>query len=201
MALFNRQDQSAVPEEIREYYQSERRERAGVAWLLAFGTLVVTVVLAAGIFFAGRWGYRAVFDKDKPETTEVAQQENKPAETPTPSVSQPDAEQERRKAEEEKKRQEAEAAKKAEEQKKAEEAKKAEEEKKRQEETARAQQQQQQPTAAAPSQPTGGSGAGATAGTSTTLTNTGPADIVGIFVSVTIAGYIMHRFYSRATNR
>lgn len=76
MALFNRRQQNPanVPAEIQEYYQTERRERAGVAWLLAFGTLVATIALAAGIFFGGRWVYRAAFDKDDPKT-EVAQQD------------------------------------------------------------------------------------------------------------------------------
>jgi len=67
---------SDVPEEIQdEYYEPERRERTGVAWLLALGTLVVTVLLAAGIFFAGRWTYRQLADngngtQDAPSTTQ-----------------------------------------------------------------------------------------------------------------------------------
>lgn len=56
-------DTSNVPQEIQEYYQSERRERTGVAWLLALGTLLTTIALAAVLFFAGRWVYRAVVDR------------------------------------------------------------------------------------------------------------------------------------------
>lgn len=52
-----------VPQEIQEYYQSERRERTGVAWLLALGTLLVTVALATALFFGGRWVYRKVVDR------------------------------------------------------------------------------------------------------------------------------------------
>lgn len=62
MALFGRKQSNvaSVPQEVREYYQSERRERAGVAWLLALGTLAVTLLLAVGLFFGGKWAYRAV---------------------------------------------------------------------------------------------------------------------------------------------
>lgn len=78
MALINRKNKTDVPQEIQEYYQTEKRERAGVAWLLAFGTLIVTIVLAAGIFFAGRWAYREIAgtDDNGAETTEVAQDED-----------------------------------------------------------------------------------------------------------------------------
>lgn len=66
MALFKRRKQNTdvLPEEVREYYQSERRERAGVAWLLALGTLILTFVIAAGLFFGGSWVYNTVFDND-----------------------------------------------------------------------------------------------------------------------------------------
>ena len=71
MALFKsrKQANSPHPEEIREYYQAERRERAGMAWLLAIGTLLLTFLIAAGLFFGGRLAYRALFDNDnKPST-------------------------------------------------------------------------------------------------------------------------------------
>lgn len=58
----NRNQDSTLPEEVKDYYQAEKRERAGVAGLLAVGTLIVTVVLAIGLFFGGRWLYRTVFD-------------------------------------------------------------------------------------------------------------------------------------------
>lgn len=63
-------DTTEVPTEIQEYYNAERRERAGMAWLLALGTLLATLVLAVGLFFGGRWVYRKVAHKDhKPTTT------------------------------------------------------------------------------------------------------------------------------------
>jgi hypothetical protein len=70
MAWFNRRKQNTdvLPEEVREYYQTERRERNGMAWLLAAATLVVTFIIAAGLFFGGRWAYRAVFNNDDKKT-------------------------------------------------------------------------------------------------------------------------------------
>jgi cytoskeletal protein RodZ len=69
---FNRRKkvvEQQIPEEINEYYQAERRERTGVAWLLALGTLIVTLILAVGLFFGGRWVYRKVVKNDKPKQT------------------------------------------------------------------------------------------------------------------------------------
>ena len=74
-----------VPEEIQDYYQTERRERAGVAWLLAFGTLVVTILLAGGIFFGGRWAYRK-FDGNDDKTPQVAQNDQEEKERATESA-------------------------------------------------------------------------------------------------------------------
>lgn len=60
-------DQTEVPQEIQEeYYQTEHRERPGIAWLLAFGTLIATIAVAAGIFFGGRLAYRTFVDSDDP---------------------------------------------------------------------------------------------------------------------------------------
>lgn len=97
MALFNRNkqdDTEEVPSEIQEYYDAEKRERTWVAWLLALGTLVVTVLLALGLYFGGRWVYRQVFNSDsKEENAEQIEQEAQEAENlpanvePVPSPS------------------------------------------------------------------------------------------------------------------
>lgn len=89
-------DTATVPQEIQEYYQSERRERTGVAWLLALGTLLATIAMAILLFFAGRWIYRTVVNRDdntnqtaeqavqdQPEST--APEENKTAPAPDSS--------------------------------------------------------------------------------------------------------------------
>jgi cytoskeletal protein RodZ len=39
-----------------------------MAWLLAVGTLLVTFIIAAGLFFGGRWAYRTVFDNNDNKT-------------------------------------------------------------------------------------------------------------------------------------
>lgn len=53
MALFrrNKVDQTGMPPEIQSYYQTENRERTWLAWLMALGTLLVTVVVVLGVFF------------------------------------------------------------------------------------------------------------------------------------------------------
>lgn len=79
---FNRNKQDAatkkVPREVEQYYQSEHRDRVGVAWLLAGLTLVITVLIVLGLFFSGRWVYRKIANKDD-NSTQTAQT-NQPAE-------------------------------------------------------------------------------------------------------------------------
>ncbi len=67
-----------VPPEVEEYYQSERRERVGMAWLLAFLTLFATIVIALGLFFGGRWVYRKVANKDNKSGTSQTATNNQP---------------------------------------------------------------------------------------------------------------------------
>lgn len=57
-----------VPAEIQEYYESERKERSGMAWLLALATLAATVLLALGLFFGGRLAYRKFIQSPQNET-------------------------------------------------------------------------------------------------------------------------------------
>lgn len=66
----------AVPAEVQQYYDAERREHIGVAWLIALLSLTISIALFTGIFFGGRWVYRKVAHKaNKPATT--AQTETK----------------------------------------------------------------------------------------------------------------------------
>lgn len=84
----NRTDKNSVPKEVQDYYQAERRERVGIAWVLALVTLVVTVLLALGLFFGGRWAYRQIFDKnDSPSVTKDEKDEagSLPTETEKPT--------------------------------------------------------------------------------------------------------------------
>lgn len=84
-----KQNQASVPLEVQEYYQTERRERTGVAWLLAIGTLIVTVLLALVLFYGGRWAYRAITNDNDTATegNNAAQVDDSAATTSTPSGS------------------------------------------------------------------------------------------------------------------
>ena len=83
-------NKSPIPNEVEQYYQAERRERVGVAWLLALATLVTTVLLAAGLFFGGRWVYRKVVKQDKkPATTQTTKSNNKGGNQPAKPDNKP----------------------------------------------------------------------------------------------------------------
>lgn len=72
------QDADNLPQEVQDYYQAEKRERSGVAWLLALGTLLITIALALGLFFGGRWAYRAIFQNDPSTPAENADSNDDP---------------------------------------------------------------------------------------------------------------------------
>jgi hypothetical protein len=74
MGLFNRK--KSTNDDVNNYYASERRQRIGVAWALGLATLALTVLLAFGLFYGGRWVYRTVFDDGQPTAGE---QVNDPA--------------------------------------------------------------------------------------------------------------------------
>ncbi len=65
----NDTESSTVPPEVQEYYQSERKERFSIAWLIAFISLVVTILLVILLFFGGRWIYRKIANRNKPTST------------------------------------------------------------------------------------------------------------------------------------
>ena len=65
MALFRRKQQEDVlPEEVRDYYRSEQRNRLGIAWLLAAGGFILTIAVVALLFWGGRWAYQRIFVSD-----------------------------------------------------------------------------------------------------------------------------------------
>lgn len=65
--------QPGVPLEIQQYYQSESKNRGVMAWLLAGGTLVATILIVIGLFFGGRWVYRKFANRDNNQGTQTAQ--------------------------------------------------------------------------------------------------------------------------------
>jgi cytoskeletal protein RodZ len=70
---FRKKDQSVLPEEVKQYYQSEQRQRAGVAVLLGIAAVVITVLVALGLFYGGRYAYRQV-NKSDTQTANQAEQ-------------------------------------------------------------------------------------------------------------------------------
>ncbi len=197
MALFNRgnKNKTDVPAEIQEYYETGKRDRTGIAWLLAFGTLILTIVLAAGIFFAGRFAYRKIAGNN--DTSQVAQNDTQPQEEQSPETPAPSEEQQRteeeRQAEEQRK---ADEARRAEEQK-AEEERKAAAERKAAEERERAAQQraEEEATPAPTQQSAGGSSEDRQVAAGDAIPETGPGDTLAIFIAVTILGYMAHRLH------
>lgn len=68
---------TSVPPEVQDYYNAQHRERVGVAWLIAVGSLMVCIVLVVGIFFGGRWAYRKVVNKNPTDQVAVQDDSNK----------------------------------------------------------------------------------------------------------------------------
>ena len=60
-----------VAPEVQAYYQAEKRERVGIAWLIAFVSLIISVAVVAGLFFGGRWAYRKLAHKTSGYTTQT----------------------------------------------------------------------------------------------------------------------------------
>ncbi len=77
MAIFDRfrrnRQQSVLPDEVKQYYQAETRQRRGMALILAIGALIATVAVAAGLFFGGRFIYNKIQGDDK-KTAQPASQ-------------------------------------------------------------------------------------------------------------------------------
>jgi hypothetical protein len=206
MALFNRQNhQTQVPAEIQEYYQTERRERAGVAWLLAIGTLIVTIALTAGIFFAGRWAWRELTTDDPQETAQNEQQggenqnnqENQPSNEQNQPAQLPSDNQNNTENREEENNSES---------------------------NNQNENQTNQEENSGEEQPAGGQGGGATpsgeekkketaqkkpaassggkvAAGATSVPNTGPGDTLAIFIGASVMGYLFHRYLRHAHSR
>ena len=95
MNLFKRKQNTtgeapAMPPELNDYYQAEKRQQTVVTWLLGFATLAVTVAIAFGLFLSARWIVQKV--RNTPAKTPVTSQEvgvNKDkgqTTTPTPST-------------------------------------------------------------------------------------------------------------------
>lgn len=75
----------AVPTEVKEYYQAEKQDRIGTAWMLSIATFVATVIVVLGLFFGGRWAYRSLNkDTASTKTNGISKNDNKPESTKQP---------------------------------------------------------------------------------------------------------------------
>lgn len=84
MKLFKRRQKTVattvIPEEIQAYSQAENREKMGIAALVGFVSLLLTLVVLFGLFIGGKWMYRKIAGP-KPQsntTTAVERSENTP---------------------------------------------------------------------------------------------------------------------------
>jgi len=188
MALFRRNKSAnspAVPEEVNDYYQAEKRDRTWMAWLLALLSLAVTTLIIMALFFGGRWVYRKI----RPGTPSSPIAGNQTNESPAPSpeggsnnpAGNTQANQEKAKEEQRKKE---------------------EEEKRKEQERARVN-APANPTPVPASQTPGAATSPATTTTPNTNSNlpeTGPGDVIAVFVLTTAAGALVHRYVLRQTN-
>lgn len=79
MALFGRKKQDAVLPEVDKYYEGERRDRAGLAWLLALVSVAIVALVLVGAFLAGRWVYRQIASDDAAEVAVTDTADNVPS--------------------------------------------------------------------------------------------------------------------------
>ncbi len=79
MALFNRNKKDSVLPEVDQYYEGERRDRAGLAWLLALVSVALVALILVGVFLAGRWAWRQVADNNDGEEVGVTDTADMPS--------------------------------------------------------------------------------------------------------------------------
>ncbi len=82
----NKTNDSNVPTEVTDYYSAEHQERRSVAWLLALATFVITLVVALGLFFAGKWIYHRFVNKNESgnQTSQTTDQKQTTTESKKP---------------------------------------------------------------------------------------------------------------------
>lgn len=66
--LFKRKEKTTIAE-LEEYYANQNKRRSGMAWFMAFLSILITIVIIVGLFFAGRWLYRTIVDDDSSSDT------------------------------------------------------------------------------------------------------------------------------------
>lgn len=87
MAILGKKSETTTIPELQDYYATKKKDNTGLAWLLAFASLLVTVAILVALFMGGRWLYRTITGDDKKE--QVTTTEQKPTTetaTTTPST-------------------------------------------------------------------------------------------------------------------
>lgn len=90
MALFGDKNKQTI-EELENYY-SNKEQKTGMAWVMAFLSLLLTATVLGGLFFGGRAIYRALSDDGTNETavTDTTSTDSNTAQ-PTPASDSPAA--------------------------------------------------------------------------------------------------------------
>ena len=96
MKLFKRRQKnvsnSVIPQEIQDYSQTEHREKMGIATLVGFISLLLTLIVLFGMFVGGRWMYRKIAGTDtKSNSTTVVEKSIDEAKDTPKQDSQKDA--------------------------------------------------------------------------------------------------------------
>lgn len=60
-------NQKSMPEEVKDYYRVERRDRMWLVWLLSLITFFGTVAVVLLLFWGGRWAYNQIWGDDTPQ--------------------------------------------------------------------------------------------------------------------------------------
>jgi len=68
--------ETGVSSDTDDYYRTERRERVGLAWLLAFGSLIATLLIALALFYGVRFIYHKVHHTNTAGTTATTESTN-----------------------------------------------------------------------------------------------------------------------------
>lgn len=77
---FRKKQEDILPDEVDKYYQSQKRARIGTAWMLGFLTLIVTLAIALGLYYGGRYVYREVIDSE--DTSEITTDQDQAGSVP-----------------------------------------------------------------------------------------------------------------------
>ena len=96
MKLFKRRQKnvsnSVIPQEIQDYSQTEHREKMGIATLVGFISLLLTLIVLFGMFVGGRWMYRKIARTDsKSNSTTIVEKSTDEAKVTPKQDSQKDA--------------------------------------------------------------------------------------------------------------